>query len=351
MLITPVLHPRQAFEEMEKSFALDIDLPLDYVFDSHNYFTHLAEDCPQLRIIPDINDPVVNGFVLPSRNDSYPINPKSLIPAWLGHVLEEPEKWRPALDAHIEEAVTTHALPEPSSEHPIRLSFDHNIIFSWPVDHDPEDFRQNWGHLAIFPLPIRELAARTLYNLYTEIGAIHTQNPAAPSTGAFLGAHIRTESDAAVYDWTSYEMQSAHIREQLVAHGLSVVYVATGSEADVERLREDVAEMRISVNETHAVGVRVFHKWDLVDEDDAVTLRSLTWDQMALVDMEVMLRASTFVGIWESSWSWMIAIKRHAWGEADPYDYDAHGLTYEDELSILYGPVRAQPIIDPCSWV
>lgn len=336
---------------MEDSFGWDTDLPLSYLFDSDNYFTRLAEDCPQLRIIPDGNDPDNIDFVLPSRNDSYPINPKSLIPAWLGHILEEPAKWRSALDAHIEHAIIkAYNLPEPSSKHPIRLSFDDNIIFSWPVAYDPDDFRESWGHLALFPGPIRQLAARTLYNLYTQIGA-QTQSPAAPSTGAFLGAHIRTESDAAVYDWTSYETQSEHIREQLVAHNLSVVYVATGTADDVERLRNDVAEMRISVNGSYTAGVRVFHKWDLVDEEDAAVLNGLTWDQMALVDMDVMLRASRFVGIWESSWGWMISLKRHAWGKTDPYDYKAHPITYEDELSILYGPTGAQAIISPCSWL
>lgn len=353
MLVTPVLHPRKAFEKMENSFDYDVDLPLSYLFDSDHYYRRLAEDCPQLRIINEENDPLTTGFVLPPRDQSHEINPKKLIPVRpIGDVLEDPSKWRAALDAHIEtDIVQKHSLPEPSSENPIRLSFNEMIIFSWPVDYDPDDFRDNWGHIAVFPNHIRRIAARALYNLYTKIG-VQTQSPSKPSTGAFLGAHLRTAADAASYSWTSYEKQSRQIRDQLEAYGLSVVYVATGNADDIDRLRNDVADMKIRINQTHTTGVQVFQKWDLVDEKDAKeTLGDLTWDQMAIIDMEIMLRASRFVGIAESSWGWMVALKRHAWSDADPYDYDAHPITFEDELSILYGPKGALPIIAPCTWL
>ncbi|KUI62517.1 hypothetical protein VP1G_09652 [Cytospora mali] len=346
MLVTPVIHPREAFGRMEKSFAWDTDLPISYMFDSEHFFNTLAEDCPQLRIV-DENDKTLN---IPPKSEAHVIGPKRLIAAEYGHVLIEPGRWRPALDEYIKEQILSkNNLPEPTREHPLRIGFDDGVAFSWPVAYDGDDFRNNWGHLARFPRYIRELSARALYNLYRKIDI--QQSPAAPSTGAFLGAHVRTEKDVQVYAWTSYEMQSASIREQLTANNLSVVYVATGTASDVDRLRRDVADMQIPVNETHTTGVQVFQKWDILDEEDLMLMDTLTWDQMALVDLDIMLRSSRFVGIWESSWSWTIALKRHAWSKENPYDYDAHPVTYKDEFSIIYGPTRAQPVIDPCLWL
>ncbi|ROW12045.1 hypothetical protein VMCG_00832 [Cytospora schulzeri] len=344
MLVTPVIHPREAFGMMEKSFAWDTDLPISYMFDSEHFFRTLARDCPQLRIVDESDD------IVPPKSESHVVGPKKLIAAEYGHVLIEPERWRPALDKHIrEDIIKKKGLPQPTRERPLRIGFDEGIAFSWPVAHDGDDFRDNWGHLARFPLHIRELSARALYNLYRKIGA--HQSPASPSRGAFLGAHVRTEKDVQVYSWTSYEMQATNIVEQLKANNLSVVYVATGTASDVDRLREQVTDLQIPYNETHTTGVQVFQKWDILDEQDLMLIDTLTWDQMALVDLDIMLRSSRFVGIWESSWSWSIALKRHAWSRADPYDYETHALTFEDEFSIIYGPTGAQPIIDPCLWL
>ncbi|KAK7735336.1 inducible alternative oxidase 2 [Cytospora paraplurivora] len=346
MLVTPVIHPREAFGRMEKSFAWDTDLPISYMFDSEHFFSTLARDCPELRIV-DENDEQLN---IPPKSESHVIRAPSLVASAFGHVLIEPAKWRTALDEHITENILKKKhLPQPTKEFPLRLSFDDGISFSWPTAYDGDEFRNNWGHLAQFPLHIRKLSARALYNLYRMIDV--QQSPAAPSKGAFLGAHVRTEKDVQVYSWTSFETQSAHIQEQLKANNLSVVYVATGTASDVDRLKKAVANMEIPLNETHTTGVQVFHKWDVLDEEDLMLMDTLTWDQMALVDLDIMLRSSRFVGIWESSWSWTISLKRHAWSEANPYDYATHALTFEDELSIIYGPTGAQPVIDPCLWL
>lgn len=350
MLVKPVIRPRAAFGRMENSFAWDAELPVSYMFDSDHFFNTLAEDCPQLRIV-DEEDEALN---IPPQSEGHLIDPMQLVPTRWGHVLVDPSQFRPALDAHISEHILkgsddVEPAPQPTREHPIRLGFNDGVAFSWPVAHDDAEFRDNFGHLARCPRNIRELSARALYNLYMMIGV--RQSPASPARAAFLGAHIRTEEDVQVYSWTSYEKQSMDIREQLVANNLSVVYVATGTASDVDRLREDVAGMRIPVNETHSTGVQVFQKWDLLDDEDIMFMDTLTWDQMALVDFDIMLRSSRFVGIWESSWSWTISLKRHAWSAANPYDYDAHAVTYEDELSIIYGPIGAQPVVDPCFWL
>lgn len=344
ILITPVLHAREAFEKMENSFGWDTDLPISYMFDEDHFFDTMAKDCPQLRMV-DENDPSYN---IPPKSEIHVVHPKKLIPVVDGNVLIDPSLWRGALDRHVEDIVKQNNLPAPTADNPIRMSFD-DVAFSWPVRYDGDEFRSDFGHVARFPRHIRELSARALYNLYRKLG-VH-QSPAGPSRAAFLGAHVRTEADAQLESWTSFSTQSQHIREQLEANQLAALYVATGTASDVERLRAELADVRVAVNDTHTTGVQVLQKWDILDEADVMIVDTLTWDQMALVDLDIMLRASRFVGIWESSWSWTIALKRHAWSELDPYDYDAHPLTYEDEYSILYGPARAQPVIDPCMWL
>lgn len=329
---------------MENSFGWDTDIPISYMFDSDHFFKTMAEDCPQLRIV-DEDDPMYN---IPPKSEIHVVQPKRLIPVENSNVLIDASLWRPALDQHVEGIIQQNSLPQPTKEHPIRMSFD-DVAFSWPVRYDGDEFRSAFGHIARFPTHIRELSARALYNLYKKLD-IH-ETPASPSKGAFLGAHIRTEADAQLESWTSFATQSQNVREQLERYQLGAIYVATGTASDVDRLKADLSDLQIRVNETHTTGVQVLQKWDILDEADVMILDTLTWDQMALVDLDIMLRATRFVGIWESSWSWTIALKRHAWSELDPYDYNTHALTYEDEYSILYGPIGAQPVIDPCMWL
>lgn len=344
ILITPALHPREAFNRMSESFGWDTDLPVSYVFDSDHFFDTLAEDCPQLHIV-DQDDPSYN---IPPKSEAHTIEVKQLTPVMFRTVLVDPSLWRPALDQRVEEIVAENNLPQPTEEHPIRMILD-DVAFAWPVRYDSDEFRSDFGLIARFPRHIREVSARALYNLYERLDI--NQSPAGPSTGAFLGAHVRTEGDAQIEAWSSFETQAELIKQQVEINQLGALYVATGTTSDVERLKGYLADVRVSVNDTHTAAPQVLQKWDILDESDIMILDELTWDQLALVDLDIMLRASYFVGIWQSSWSWTIALKRHAYSEQNPYDYDAHPITYQDEHSIIIGPVGAQPVIDPCMWL
>ncbi|PSR77065.1 hypothetical protein BD289DRAFT_456781 [Coniella lustricola] len=352
MLIAPVIHPRLAFDKMQASFGWDVDLPLDYVFDSEHFYATLAHDCPQLRIInetamrdsqaaPTDNTADTDNtaeppwpLAIPPKSEAHKLRPNTLVATSMGeHVVTEPRRWRAAFDEWVRSTILDNdALPDTtalSAAWPVRISLDEWVQFSWPNAYDGAAFKNDFGHAARIRLDIRLLAARALHRLYNRIGC--RSSPHAPSTNCFLGAHIRTEADAKVEGWDSYETQLLHAREQLSHHNLSVLYVATGTASDVDRLRADLKDLRVAVNETHDESVQVLQKWDLLADADMMLMDTLTWDQMALVDMDIMLRASRFEGIWESSWAWMIALKRHEWAqEPDPY---AHGVTFEDGLS------------------
>lgn len=328
MLLSPAIHPREAFAKMETSFGWDVDLPLDYMFDGEHFYSTLAQDCPQLRIVNE----TVPGLTIPPKNASHRCTGADMAPPWKTNtIVAEQDKWRPSLDKWLEDVVLkAENVPALSNEHLVRISWDDVIQFNWPTAYDGADFRNDWGHLAVLPRRIREVSARALYNLFQRLDC--KESPATVARQCFLGVHIRTEADAAVENWDSYEVQLQHVREQLASNALSALYVATGTASDVDRLRADLADMRIPVNETHDAPVQVLQKWDLFDEEDLLFMDTLTWDQMALVDHDIMLRASRFAGIWESSWSWTIAMKRHEW--SDVADFMSRGFSFEDGLSM-----------------
>lgn len=366
-----MIHPRQSYQLMEQSFGWDVDLPLDYMFDTQHFYATLAADCPQLRFVnesssiassseddehddeqPEAAAPAfpLNNMIIPPKALAFPLNPKALVPTLWAFILLQPALWRPALDAWLDATIVQPRGGVPiDALHPVRLSLDDGVQFSWPTAHDGPDFARDFGLAARFPPRARELAARVLYRLYSSTPGCRHEDPARPAgPSCFLGVHVRTEDDAAAEHWDSYETQLLHVREQLLTHRLATLYVATGKRSDVARLRRDVADVRVLVADNSLQPVRVLEKWDLVDDDDTMALDQLTWDQAAVVDYEVMLRASRFAGIWESSWSWLIALTRHlhagpAW--ADPYQLPA--VTYEDGLSIIYGDKGAQPMMDP----
>lgn len=331
MLVHPAIHPREAFAKMDKSFAWDTDLPLSYMFDSDHYYNTLAEDCPQLRFVNKTSTDV-DPDPASRKSRTYTVLGDKMSPAWsVNRVVTQPEQWRPALDKWVRDDIfPAQGLTEFSGQKPIWLSFGEAVQFNWPNAYDGDEFHNDFGHLVRLRQDVRDFSARMLYRMYRRLGC--RQRPDAPAENCFLGVHIRTEADAVVENWDTYEVQLAHVREQLAQNRLTALYVATGTASDVDRLRADLADLRVAVNETHKAPVQVLQKWDLFEDADVIYMDTLTWDQMALVDMDIMLRATRFVGIWESSWGWMIALKRHEWSpEPAP---TAKGLTFEDGLSV-----------------
>lgn len=350
MMIKPTIHPRQEDNLTEDGFAWDVDLPLAHAFDSEYFYTTMAADCPQLRFV-DENDPLV---FIPGKAKAVNLNPKSLVATREDSVILEPAKWRPAFDKWLKLTAKLRG-KAPTRLSPLRVSLTEGIQASWLLEYDGREFKSDWGHTARPSLHIRELAARMLHNLYIKIGC--RQDPAEISKNCFLGVHMETKTDSgggggaatAGHRDTAYETQLAQVREQLLAREIPVLYVATGASEDVARLRSDIRDIRFPLNETHSTGVRVFYKTDIVGDDDLFLVDSLTWEQMAILDFDIMLRASLFVGIWRSSWTWMVALTRHLRTDRSPYE--EHIIGYDDGLSMIYGVSEARYITEPCIYV
>lgn len=136
--------------------------------------------------------------------------------------------------------------------------------------------------------------------------------------GKFYGAHLRTGQDAVAAGWTPYEVQEHnYIAHALKAH-LGLIYVTPTTPADVEAFRNTAANVSISVEtkETLLASVSPLESASVYTplkgfEEEWGMLQGLSWDQQLLVDFEVLLRCSLFGGMWESSFSWNVAMRRH----------------------------------------
>lgn len=333
---------------MGDSFDWDHGLPLDYLIDYKHFIATLQAECPQLVMV-ESNDHLVGGaptLNVPADEEKYSVNPKSISPTIWDHVLLHAEQWRPDFDIWVEANILSKTNITPSEAVPIRVDLI-DTAFAWPPASDGNDFAHNFGRIIRFPPRIEDISSRALFNLYNKIGI--NDRPFSISQGAFLGAHLRTEGDAQVLGWQSYETQCMKIREELQRHNLSNLYVASGNQSQVELLHTDLSDLRIPINSTHNSTVQIYQKWDLFDYTDKEFISHLTWDQLGLVDMNILFRSSKFIGVSESSFSWAIALERHDWSQQNPYS--SPHLTFQDEFSTLNGYPGAMPLIPATMWL
>lgn len=339
---------------------------VEYLFDVTKLHETLRQDCPQLVIIDDTDEDLMEAWNLPDRSEEIVFDDKHLVASFSGNVILSPEDWRPAFDWWLNETLRAQDKIV-SPETPVRVWMTDPAFF-WPVAYDGAEFAANFARVATSPRPLREVAARVLYRLYRELDI--REAPGRIPAGGFLGLHLRTEGDARAAGFAPYEEQRDNVVAALMAGGLSGVYVATGDAPALAQLRQDLAGVRVPVNDTHSSEVRIFSKVDLLAEESPEAYSDFTWDQMALVDVgkylllppasrraaltlsapDVMLRASKFVGISQSSWSWTLALRRHIWSNEDPYDYEKHPVAFQDEFSTIFGAPSPDSIIAPTLW-
>ncbi|CAK7215691.1 hypothetical protein SBRCBS47491_002570 [Sporothrix bragantina] len=214
------------------------------------------------------------------------------------------------------------------------LRTPHLQLSNWNRGAEPADFASAFPRLFRFPDKMRRLAAATLWNMEKKTGKAVVSdavlfsdllmatddkknvNEAAslvtslgrgrlPIDG-FLGAHLRVAEDAAKAKWPGYEAQAPAYLNEAAASQLSVIYLATGSAKHREMFKADAAARKMSVVTKEA----------LLGKDELAELQSLTWDQQAIVDFEVLVHSSRFAGFLRSSFSWVVAIRRSILPEA-----------------------------------
>lgn len=214
-----------------------------------------------------------------------------------------------ALQGQFIEFINSH-LPADKRHYPVRVNLA-NSVFNWPARSDTSD---DFGKLLRVRDDVRALAASALYNL-AKGQSLPLGKGAAQARGGYVGVHLRTEKDARddFSYFPGYEDQSSYFLSYLASLGPDsnggnrIVYLATGltgADEDVKRFRASAADRNATV----------LLKRDLLGADEVAALNRLTWDQRALVDYEILLRADTMLGIVESSFAWDVALRRESLG-------------------------------------
>ena len=187
---------------------------------------------------------------------------------------------------------------------------------------------------------MRRLAATVLYAMNKKYQLGIDPEAQGIHDGKFYGAHLRTAADAASAGWTPYSTQSSHYLSHASHNHLPLIYVASGSPPDILLLSQDAANYSFPMEVT--TKSLLFAEKGFEKEKDE--MEGLTWDQQALVDYEVLLRASRFGGTWESSFGWNLAMRRHvAMGRGD-------WIPFEQEKTGPSGSSKAKGESNASSW-
>jgi hypothetical protein len=149
--------------------------------------------------------------------------------------------------------------------------------------------------------------------------------------------------DASSAGWTGYAEQAACYLSQACSHNLSLIYVAPSDPESAARFKRDALTFQ---------NVQVTTRYDLLSGGDLEAMKRLNWDQQALVDYEILLRSSSFAGIYQSSFAWNVALRRHVAGKSYRWDSmeGGGGQTFDDEYSWIYRPPGAWRLFEAAMW-
>ncbi|KAK3996793.1 hypothetical protein QBC44DRAFT_316578 [Cladorrhinum sp. PSN332] len=294
--------------------------PLDYLFDLEHLNQTLHRTCPQMKIYRSMDDLWDVPQVSPPKKISL-----SAVEVGLtnGTVIEDMGELKEQIKTFIEKTA-----PAEIRHMPIRFDLD---VTNWafPTAYDGPVFANNFGRVLRPRKDARLLAAVALYNLQKRYGVIGYPSRNIQNN-RFAGVHLRTESDAAgVNGFPNYDTQSANMLGFVHDVEARLVFVATGT---TDKEKKAFAEKAQEFNMT-----AVF-KNELLEDEGLMLLDEMTWDQRALVDYEIMLRAGKVVGPVETSFTWNLALTRSLVPGASERPAPVGGLfQYRDKYSTIIG--------------
>ncbi|KAF8850239.1 hypothetical protein BDZ45DRAFT_603133 [Acephala macrosclerotiorum] len=315
----------------------DKSVELSYLFDVSYFLESWKLVCPQIHAVvselevPNLPPAAGSPHLSPSNVKNFEMRK---------YLIVDPTGWREAFDAWLSKNAAVDSM---SIEKPVRV-YQNLVLAQWNRETHPPEFANSFPRLFRYPIQTRRLAASALWSLEKKLGrsivpdAIVLSSGSSPSskvnslgpqrltTDGFLGAHLRVSADAAAAGWPGYEAQAPFYLAEAKRLNLTTIYLATGSLEHRERFREDAA----------LEGLSVVIKEDLFDEAEFAELQSLTWDQQALVDFDVLMHSSFFYGFVRSSFTWSLALRRGTLPEAGTSRTTKED-EYRDSLSAIVG--------------
>jgi hypothetical protein len=307
---------------------------MSYMFDTEHFLDSIRLSCPGLQIHLSKKD--IKDFE--KAGNAISLIPESLVDRVPITGLPDPAAWRAQFYTWLKQFST------PELTGPIIVDLGRSYL-RYPIYSDGEGFAVSFGSILKFRSDVRVLATKVLQSLVDTHSLILNLTQDV-HRNSFFGVHLRTESDAVkvwpAQDWiySSYETQSKIYLEQAPRSNSSVIYVASGDRNEVAKFAVDASKAPNNFTVTT--------KFDLLKGGDLEELQRLAWDQQALIDFLVMLKASDFAGIGHSSFAWNVALKRHVFAKQRDHLNGPNSLN--DELSVIHGTVREHPEYAACLW-
>lgn len=295
----------------------------NYMFDLDHAVESLKLACPHMPVFRSMEH--LNTSVGPPSADILYIEPIQFAGAKVhGGIIADPDQWRGTFETWLNATVPYTSSPEWKAWIDISTP-----LLDFPQNYQPQVSR-SLGRIIRFTEHTRRLAATVYYELCQRFDFHIDPATTGIPNNTYFGAHLRTASDATAEQWPGYDLQVPFYLQLASAASLSVIYTSSDNPADVARFTTQAWE-------THQINVT--SKADLLQGEDLTTLNSLSWDQQALVDYEVLLKASQFSGITQSTFTTNLAVRRHVLSKVEDC-YGAEGW-WKDEFSLVYGQTDA----------
>lgn len=301
-------------------------LPFTYMFDEGHFRAAFGRHCPHIRIYD--NATAIPGVGEKEREIEL-ITPKDFGDREECHPWDQNRNFQRFGDRFRAWLQIGTDRPPPSANHTRTIRFHWGVLWDWQVWYDGPEFATTFGSVLRFNEQLLRLGNKVFENMrefaceqqrQQRVGGGSGSGGSATekATGAFIGVHLRTESDA-MDDWPTYLEQFDTFRRQAILEGsnkggsegqgendnnyFGAAYLATGDAAEAEKFVRAAA--------TELSNMKVVGKRDLLEGEDLAELNSLTFDQQGIVDAVVLLASDFFVGTMPSSFSVYIAMKRH----------------------------------------
>jgi hypothetical protein len=310
---------------------------MDYFFDMDHLNSSMATYCPQLRLHRSIND----LWEVSSLLQAFPI---SLQEAGVMLVNQTVIATPSTVGTQLREYINKKSPPH-ERKHPVRFNL-RATYFAWPTISDGEPFARHFGRILRIRSDARRIAAAALFNLHKRF-SLGIDPRLGLNNESFVGVHLRTEKDTELnQNFPTYEEQAAYYLDYAVTSKSRVVFLATGAS------QENITAF---VDRARDFNITTVLKKDILDAEDVSALGRFSYDQRALVDYEIMLRAGLMTGTSESSFAWNLAMRRRnayrRWGMVVEGEETLGGYTqWRDRFSTIFGQSERGPIMQQTIW-
>ncbi|KAI1399403.1 hypothetical protein F4819DRAFT_418966 [Hypoxylon fuscum] len=287
--------------------------PFGYMFDEAHFRAGMAEACPRIATYASIED--VPGAQEKASREGRTVDkivervtPKNFGGSRAGCDQRDPNRHTDQFGAAFREHLRASAAefgwaPSNDVDNPRLIRFSWGVLWDWPVQRDGAEFAATFGGLLRVRADILDLADAIVSSMRAL--AASTRGTEIIGGQSFLGVHLRTEADA-LSQWPSYENQTKNYLRQAASQGYQgrAAFLASGNSTEFHKFSKEAnASLQLDVRS----------KYDMLDghKEELAKLKTLSWDQQALVDFVVLLNCDYFVGVSPSSFSINVALKRH----------------------------------------